>query len=198
MAEVEKLSLIQILAIKIKKMVGAQIIKRWHCQLGQYQVFSRQKNMWTGFISWMKIRLLTLIRSPSAHAPTWIIRYFSFQPHYQLWRLFNTNWTKIYLCLVATFVNWIPWKSYDHTAFLSSVLVLSLFGKCICIFVALIFQTTNNPYSFNKVRKGRNYDIFAKYRHSCYVRKIYHSVPRCSGRTDSTDALALRKRLASM
>ena len=103
MAEVEKLSLIQILAIKIKKMVGAQIIKRWHCQLGQYQVFSRQKNMWTGFISWMKIRLLTLIRSPSAHAPTWIIRYFSFQPHYQLWRLFNTNWTKIHLCLVATF-----------------------------------------------------------------------------------------------
>ena len=43
MAEIEKLSLIQILAIKIKKMVGAQIIKRWHCQLGQYQVFSRQK-----------------------------------------------------------------------------------------------------------------------------------------------------------
>ena len=31
MAEVEKLSLIQILAIKIKKMVGAQIIKRFTC-----------------------------------------------------------------------------------------------------------------------------------------------------------------------
>ena len=45
----------------------------------------------------------------------------TFQPRYHLWRLFNTNRTKIHLCLVATFVNWIPWKSLHHTVFLFSV-----------------------------------------------------------------------------
>ena len=37
--------------------------------------------------------------------------------------------------------------------------------------------------------KRRNRDVIVRYDHLCYLQKIDHSVPRCSGRIDSSSVL---------
>ena len=105
--------------------------------------------MWAGFISLIKIPLLTLNK---------IIRYFYFQPLLttNLWRLFSTDRWKIDLCLVAAFGKFLANLDF---------LVPLLFEKCVYIFVAyhnescckLIFRTTNKQYSLRKVQRLRSW-----------------------------------------
>ena len=61
-------------------------------------------------------------------------------------------------------------------------------------------QNKNSPLSRRNFRELNSLKIFTSYSVSfkCYIRKICHSVPGCSGRTDSKGVLALGKRLAPM
>ena len=61
-------------------------------------------------------------------------------------------------------------------------------------------QNKNSPLCRRNFRELNFLKIFTSYSVSiqCYIRKICHSVPGCSGRTDSKGVLALGKRLAPM
>ena len=49
--------------------------------------------------------------------------------------------------------------------------------------------------SINTSKNGGNREVVVQYNHSCYKRKILHSVPGCSGRIDSTSSLVPDKTL---
>ena len=116
----------------------------------------------------------------SARKASWVIhREFSTVAK-KIWN-FMFEWREQYLMIEGS--EWVIYRSLDHTGF-SSRCYRSLFAWKMHLHLRrLPLLTTTIPSNkqtkfIQQNLKSGNRDVVAQYDHSCYIRKVGHSVPR--------------------